>query len=671
MLRRTAIAALVLGTASIASAQLAYVPHAHARFISSDGTGNPGTWTAATGGIAAFALPFVPADQAGDYCSFDGSGHIGTWAPCPVSSNTTGGASTPNTTLPLCGNGSANGVKPCTAGTDYAAPASTVPITAPNIARSILDDGTVKGNGTTADGTAIATLLTNNPTRDFRFPTATYLLNNSAGATGLNIPAAYSGKLTFEAGAKLTCNTATTSAGACVVVATGSTNLQAVDLDIAYVGQSATAAPLTRANSTQFAFVTSGTANGLKLINPTVESSTGPCIWITNSVGVTVQNAKVSNCTADGIHFENDSSVTLDGLWTTNTLDDALGTTNLSSSSGLCGGSFSNIHILNGYARGISVIGSCNYQFSNFEITNTGAAGILVASQTSYRRPANIHFVNGIITNGSSLAPSSGVADQNGLEVGAADYVKFSNVKVMTQTGNGVYISASPTHLSYSNITIESPTGSGFQVVTGSQIDVSNVRVDKSPSYSFFIGQASDFTGSQLTSYDAYYGTTGALDRALWVSTSAGPVSVNGLNVYDDQATPTGNVVGGDTNTGYPVLVSGINGNVTHGKLSVQPGSTEQFVASTSGASFSSTTITAAATIAPVDEVSVVSGSTAISTITVPAFCSSSNACRIQLVGLSAFSLTTGGNIAVPASIALENSISLTYLPSYAIWVHQ
>lgn len=77
--------------ASVALSQsLPYVPSPRAMYISSDGTGNAGTW-APESGTGTSSLSSVP-QPVGAYCSNDGSGNAGTWVPCAVSSG--GGAVT-------------------------------------------------------------------------------------------------------------------------------------------------------------------------------------------------------------------------------------------------------------------------------------------------------------------------------------------------------------------------------------------------------------------------------------------------------------------------------------------------------------------------------------------------------------------------------------------------
>lgn len=64
------------------SAPLPFVPDPIAAYVSSDGTGNVGTWNAAMGSGGVTALPFVPKTLVGIYYSTDGTGNVNTWVPC-------------------------------------------------------------------------------------------------------------------------------------------------------------------------------------------------------------------------------------------------------------------------------------------------------------------------------------------------------------------------------------------------------------------------------------------------------------------------------------------------------------------------------------------------------------------------------------------------------------
>lgn len=88
-MKRLFLLTMILCVSGLFGQSLPYVPKPAAMFISSDGTGNLGTWVPETG-AGAGAIPNVPQTLFGAYCSTDGTGNVGTWAPCNQPSQTTG-----------------------------------------------------------------------------------------------------------------------------------------------------------------------------------------------------------------------------------------------------------------------------------------------------------------------------------------------------------------------------------------------------------------------------------------------------------------------------------------------------------------------------------------------------------------------------------------------------
>lgn len=96
---------------------LSNVPPLRGMFISSDGTGNPGTWQPEPGSGTS-VLPNTVPPAIGAYCSNDSTGNPGTWVPCKQPSQTTGlriftsqctgTASSSSTTLSMFGMGGNN-----------------------------------------------------------------------------------------------------------------------------------------------------------------------------------------------------------------------------------------------------------------------------------------------------------------------------------------------------------------------------------------------------------------------------------------------------------------------------------------------------------------------------------------------------------------------------------
>lgn len=77
---KTLITALVISLSSALAGAQHITPAA--MYVSSDGTGNAGTWAAESGTGSTGILPSTPPLQIGAYCSNDGTGNAGTWVPC-------------------------------------------------------------------------------------------------------------------------------------------------------------------------------------------------------------------------------------------------------------------------------------------------------------------------------------------------------------------------------------------------------------------------------------------------------------------------------------------------------------------------------------------------------------------------------------------------------------
>lgn len=430
-----------------------------------------------------------------------------------------------------------------------------------------------KGDGTTVDGTAIVAAMNANPSGTVYFPAGTYILNNAAAATGLTIPTTFAGKLLFAPGAAISCNTATTSAGMCLYM-TGTSNVTIDGMTITYTG--AGSLPLARVNSTfDAAYIYSNT--NVTLLNMTVIGATGPCVWTDTNTTITVMNLRVKNCTADGLHFENSTNVIVDGLWSSNTGDDGLAFTSLSTSTQVCGGTVSNVHVQNGSARGIAVVGGCDIAVSDFDINNTYAPGLYVSAESGYHATSHVKFANGFVTNGGALTISGTHNSSNswGAQVATASYVDFDNVQIISPYGDGFETDSTVDHVNIKNSTVVnaqlgSGGGGGMVIMTCSHCDLSNDRLDTIYSDGFYSNASSDLNITNLVIRNSSTNTGSGLNRAFWNETESGPVTTTGLEIIDDQGTPTGYIVGDFNNGSNPVLTTGIASKITGGSLTVQ-----------------------------------------------------------------------------------------------------
>jgi hypothetical protein len=100
------VVAMGLCSVGAFSQSISYVPTRFSAYISSDGSGNPGTWQPLTGS-GGTAISFVPQPIA-VYYSTDGTGNPGTWAPWNGSSSGGGDTITsPNSTITVGGTAAA------------------------------------------------------------------------------------------------------------------------------------------------------------------------------------------------------------------------------------------------------------------------------------------------------------------------------------------------------------------------------------------------------------------------------------------------------------------------------------------------------------------------------------------------------------------------------------
>jgi hypothetical protein len=101
---KTLILITLVMLAPITYGQSKTLPRPAAMYISSDGTGNPGTWQPESG-TGTSTISYVPA-AVGAYCSNDGTGNPGTWVPCPTSSGGGDTITSPNSSLSVGGTAS-------------------------------------------------------------------------------------------------------------------------------------------------------------------------------------------------------------------------------------------------------------------------------------------------------------------------------------------------------------------------------------------------------------------------------------------------------------------------------------------------------------------------------------------------------------------------------------
>jgi hypothetical protein len=435
----------------------------------------------------------------------------------------------------------------------------------------------VRGDGRTIDGPAIQSALVQERDAQFYFPQGDYLLDNRGEKKdGLTIGPSFRGSLLFAPGARLVCNTATTLAGNCLHLLHAE-HILIRNLTLDYLEGSKL--PMRRADATGFAFVIDSSAH-IKLLGVHVRASSGGCFWASNSTSLWVSNITVQNCTSDGVHFENDSSVTLTHMWSLNTQDDGLAFTNVAADEVKCGAIATDIHIRRSFARGISTPGGCMVTIRGFSVDTTGSSGLLVDTEPSYktRRPHHVRFEQGVVRDAGEL-PCAGQANKYGVEINAADHVVVSLVRVEYAAGNGLDVFGGSSEIRVAHTLISHSRGSGVHLVGSRSIAMIDVAVADAAGYGVYIARSGDVTFDDLTLRHVATGSADQyLHRALWIDDAKGTIRGRGIHIADRSTSTSGFVVGGSGNYARSIDIQGIRADLAAGSIRVEANSGERFV---------------------------------------------------------------------------------------------
>lgn len=434
---------------------------------------------------------------------------------------------------------------------------------------NVLQHGAV-GNGTTNDTAVIQSLIDANPYGTIYFPMGLYLLNNH-GLTqhGLSF-IGFHGTAIMQAGARFLCDTIASSlAGLCIDIA-DSSNATFDNFRIGYIGGSAL--PWARNSAGNGAMLVIASQN-ITFQNTRVETSPGSGIWVTDSTGIHFTGTMVTYTSADGLHFENDGSSTVNGYYALVTGDDALSSTNESYGTVNCGLTATNIQIHESLSTGIAVRGGCGAKISNFYIDTTANSGIGTGQDPNFgtRVPTNNTFSDGIILN-SGRYSSPVVSGKDCIDISLATNTTVNSVNcvyplqagVFVDNGasaitlDGVSVDAAPqgsfvvadaTNVWFKNTVSRGTPGSGYALMTGYVGgSMSGDTSCDSGGYNFYHAGSSNISESNLTSYDSSMNSS--LHRAWWAENGVKNISLDGLSLYDDHsASPI--IVGEVAPSGY------------------------------------------------------------------------------------------------------------------------
>lgn len=443
----------------------------------------------------------------------------------------------------------------------------------------------VKADSATDLSPQLQRLIDSHPSGAFYFPPGDYRLHNR----GVNRPGLtlhkFSGSLVMATGARFICDTEDTSAGQCIWIKE-SKGAVFRNITIAYTNPQLL--PMKRIAATGNALLVEQSSR-LKFLDTTIVGSTGSGIWNTNSTDLTFDGiTRITNTTADGIHFENVGSSTVEDLIAEDTGDDGIGLTNIAVTNPNCGLKVERARISNSHSRGIAVAGGCNAEFSNVEIDATANSAIAAVDDAAIRsrRSQHIRFTDvsatrvGTVTSsvsGNKYCVDVGKADdvsilrltcsdsrEDGVFVyDGANQVAIENV-VLQHAGNNGFQTSNARNVSFLDDTIIASTNSGFDIESSSQITLRNCKTESAGGYGFYHSRSSGVTESGLFAKNS--ATKTGNHRAWWAEGMSGPIVVNGLSVIDDQPRATGYIVGDDVLPGNQIVVNGIVFQITAGK---------------------------------------------------------------------------------------------------------
>jgi hypothetical protein len=444
------------------------------------------------------------------------------------------------------------------------------------------------GDGHTNDSPALQSIINANPNAVIFFPAGQYVLDNpNPNQAGL-LFSGFQGTAIMASGASFLCDTATTSAGQCIEIL-NSSGASFDNFTVGYVDQSSL--PLPRTDSISNGILVQSSSS-LNFANTTVEASTGSGIWVTNSTNISfLGGTSVSNTTADGLHFENVGNGTVVGYTAQNTGDDSLASTNIDlSANANCGLNASNIQISQSHSRGIAVAGGCGASFSNFYINDTSNSGLGIVQDSTIdsRVPNNNSFSNGAIVNAGRYSGIAGSKDC--IDIALSTATNVSNVECLTPMNDGLFVFNAADQVTVSGVTVDAAANVGLQPTQATNVSMSNTvsrnsvnagyaiqnvqggsmvgaTTCSSGSYGFYHSTATNFTESNLTSYDS---DESSPYRVWWAENSSSSISVNGIDVLDDKTHPSPDVIGGAGDPSGSITVDSVSEDLLGTTLSMQ-----------------------------------------------------------------------------------------------------
>lgn len=440
------------------------------------------------------------------------------------------------------------------------------------------------GNGTTIDSNVIQSIINSNPNGTIYFPLGLYRLHNSSFNQPGLLFQNFHGTAIMQTGARFVCDTITIGvAGQCIYIL-NSSNATFANFDIGYIGDSAL--PYARSQAGNNAMLVEQSQN-ITISNTLVEHSPGPGIWVANSTGINFLNGtSVNNTTADGLHFENAGSSSVNGFYAQNTGDDALSVTNQSTGVVNCGTNATNIQIFRSLSSGIADRGACDASFSNFYIDTTANSGLMIGADVNFNMsgPTSATFTNGTVRSAGRYS-SPVIGGKDCIDISASQGTSVYNVECEYPMISGVRADGGAAGVTLSGVTVDAAPNLGFQIDDATNVWLTNTVSRNSAGggyvfgagyswgsvvgayacnsgiYGFYHAGVSHVAESNLVSYDSSEGNS--MNRAWWAENGTSNVSLNGIKLMDDETTQP--IVVGSVGGNGTVTINNVSINSMHG----------------------------------------------------------------------------------------------------------
>jgi hypothetical protein len=392
-----------------------------------------------------------------------------------------------------------------------------------------------------------------NTNKSVYFPAGDYQVDNAAGKLALGT---FSGLLYFAPGARLVFNTNTKGGlnfGA-------GTRAVLVNVSLKYA-----AMPTQRLAGESIL----GFQNAINplLINYRADGSPSIGVAFELCLRPRLVHAYITNTMADGCMMSNCHEPHITDYIAEDTGDDALSFVNHTTGSDYRGGYVSGITVRRGRARGIVVAGAKDITVENFFVVGTDGDGIIVAEDSTYstRVPENITIRNGTVSGAGSISGLN-LSEENGVSFSVvAGRSTIENVQIDHCADNGVYVAQMPagSHLNISNTTAKDCGSKGFFCQINPSLHIENCRAIGCNSTGFSLLANYRLTFRNLSAINCSLTDTnrrgvhiGQVNYGGNTSSSA-YVDGDGLQIYDDQDTPTC----------YRVFLEGITGFALAGDI--------------------------------------------------------------------------------------------------------